>query len=133
MTLCAILLNETISYYGQNRSPVCCTFLDASKPFDINNCCKLFKLLLKRELSASIYHLEYLLMSIRIILSMLLGAESCQIYFSAVNSVKQGAVSSPLPILCIDDLLLYCYLLRWALVFMLVHTLLKRSRGRHRS
>ena len=50
--MCSFILKETIAYNIQNQSPVFCTFLDASKTFDKLNYCKLFKLLVKREVPA---------------------------------------------------------------------------------
>jgi hypothetical protein len=103
--LCSFVLKETIAYYIQNQSPVFCTFLDASKAFDKLHYCKLFKLLVKREvpslfvrLLANIYTQNFVRVSWG-------GAVSD--YFSAVNGVKQGAVLSPV-LFCIyvDDLLL---------------------------
>jgi len=48
--LCSMVLKETVAYYVQNQNPVFCTFLDSTKAFDRFNYCKLFKLLVKREL-----------------------------------------------------------------------------------
>jgi len=45
-----MVLKETVVYYVQNQNPVFCTFLDSTKVFDRVNYCKLFKLLVKREL-----------------------------------------------------------------------------------
>jgi len=43
--------NVTLNaYYVQNQNSVFCTFLDSTKAFDRVNYCKLFKLLVKREL-----------------------------------------------------------------------------------
>jgi len=47
-SLCSMVLKETMSYYTKNQSPVFCMFLDASKAFDREKYCKLFRLLLKR-------------------------------------------------------------------------------------
>jgi len=43
-------LKETVAYYVQNQNTVFCTFLDYTKAFHRVNYCKLFKLLVKREL-----------------------------------------------------------------------------------
>jgi len=46
-----MVLKETVAYYVQNQNPLFCTFLeDSTKAFDRVNYCKLFKLLVKREL-----------------------------------------------------------------------------------
>ena len=103
--MCSMVLKETISYYKQHQTPVFCTFLDASKAFDRLHYCKLFKLLLNRQLPAHI---------LRVLIN--LYTNSCvrvawgaitSDYFSADNGVKQGAVLSPV-LFCvyIDDLLL---------------------------
>jgi hypothetical protein len=103
--LCTMILKETIAYYVENQSPVFCTFLDASKAFDKVNYCKLFNLLLKRDLPVLI---------IRILANMYTSNFVCiswggttTDYFSVINGVKQGAVLSPvLYCVYIDDLLL---------------------------
>jgi len=98
--MCSMVLKETISYYKQHQ-----TFLDASKAFDRLHYCKLFRLLLKRQLPVHI---------VRVLIN--LYTNSCvrvawgaitSDYFSVVNGVKQGAVLSPV-LFCsyIDDLLL---------------------------
>jgi hypothetical protein len=101
---CSFVLKETIAYYIKNQSPVFCTFLDASKAFDKLHYCKLFKLLVKREvpalyvrLLANIYTQNLVRVS---------WGSALSDYFSAVNGVKQGAVLSPV-LFCIyvDDLL----------------------------
>lgn len=103
--MCSMVLKETIAYYVQNQNPVFCTFLDATKAFDRLHYCKLFKLLVKRELPACIIRVLvnlYTQNSVRVAWG---GAVSE--YFAAVNGVKQGAVLSPV-LFCvyIDDLLL---------------------------
>jgi len=101
----SMVLKETISYYKQHQTPVFCTFLDASKAFDRLHYCKLFKLLLKRQLTADI---------LRVLIN--LYTNSCvrvawgtirSDYFSVVKGVTQGAVLSP-ALFCvyIDNLLL---------------------------
>jgi len=45
-----MVLKETVAYYVQNQKPVFCTFLDSTKAFERVKYCKLFKLLVKREL-----------------------------------------------------------------------------------
>jgi hypothetical protein len=99
-----MILKETVSYYLNQGSPVFCTFLDASKAFDRVNYCKLFRLLMKRDLPACI---------IRVLMNMYTGhliriswAGVMSGYFNALNGVKQGGVVSPV-LFCIyiDDLL----------------------------
>jgi exonuclease III len=50
--MCSMVLKETIAYYTQHDSSVFCTFLDATKAFDRLHYCKLFRLLIKRDLPA---------------------------------------------------------------------------------
>jgi len=51
MILCTPFhLKETVAYDVQNQNHVFCTFLDSTKALDGVNYCKLFKLLVKREL-----------------------------------------------------------------------------------
>ena len=45
-----MVLKDTIEYYINNGSPVYCSFLDASKAFDRIEYCKLFRMLMKRQL-----------------------------------------------------------------------------------
>jgi len=54
--MCTMVLKETVAYYLNKRSPVFCTFLDASKAFDRVNYCKSFRLLNKRDLPACIMY-----------------------------------------------------------------------------
>jgi len=102
--MCTMILKETVAYYLNKGSPVFCTFLDASKAFDRVNYCKLFRLLIKRDLPACI---------IRVLINMYTGhliriswAGVMSDYFNALNGVKQGGVISPI-LFCIyiDDLL----------------------------
>ena len=98
-------MKETIAYYTNNKSPVFCTFLDATKAFDRVNFCKLFRLLVKRGLPACI---------VRTLINMYTGnivriswAGIASDYFCACNGVKQGGVISPV-LFCIyiDNLLI---------------------------
>ena len=81
-----MFLKETIAYYVQNQNPVFCTFLDATKAFDRLHYCKLFKLLIKRELPAYIVRVLvnlYTQNSVRVTWGGAIMSE----YFSAVNGV----------------------------------------------
>lgn len=100
--------------YGFERSyillqtasnPVFCTFLDATKSFDRLHYYKLFKLLVKRQLPATILRALinlYTYSNVRVAWGRIVSD-----YFSVANGVKQGAVLSPV-LFCvyIDDLLL---------------------------
>jgi hypothetical protein len=102
--LCSMVLKESIAYYVNNQCSVFCTFLDASKAFDRLKYCKLFKLLVDRQLPAPI---------IRVLINFYTGnyvrVAWCGIvsdYFLAINGVKQGGVLSPvLFCLYVDGLL----------------------------
>jgi len=85
-------------------SPVFCTFLDASKAFDRANYCKLFRLLIKRDLPACIIHVLINMYTGHLIRISWAGVTSD--YFNALNGVKQGGVISTI-LFCIyiDDLL----------------------------
>jgi len=52
--MCIVILKETVAYCLKKGSPVFRTFLDASKEFDKLKYCKLFRLLVKRDLPACI-------------------------------------------------------------------------------
>ena len=102
--MCTMILKETVAYYLNKGSPIFCTFLDARKAFDRVNYCKLFRLLIKRDLPGCI---------IRALINMYTGhlmriswAGVVSDYFNALNGVKQGEVISPI-LFCIyiDDLL----------------------------
>ena len=103
--LCSMVLKETISYYNQHQTPVFCTFLDATKAFDRLHYCKLFKLLLRRQLPVTI-----LRVLINIYTNSIVRVAWCGIasdYFLVGNGVKQGGVLSPILFwVYIDDLLL---------------------------
>jgi len=102
--LCSMVLKESISYYVHHQSSVFCTFLDASKAFDRVRYCKLFRLLVSRQMPALI---------VRVLINFYVGnfvrVQWCGIvsdYFLACNGVKQGGVLSPILFcLYIDGLL----------------------------
>ena len=79
--------------------------MDATKAFDRVHYCKLFKLLIKRQLHAHVIRLLINMYSNNLVRIAWGGVLSD--YFSAVNGVKQGGVLSPI-LYCvyIDDLLL---------------------------
>ena len=102
--MCTFVLNETISYYTKNGSPVYALFLDASKAFDRVNYVKLFKKLLEKGMSP---------ITVRLLLSMYIN-QKIQVKwnsklsepFSVKNGVRQGGILSPLLFsLYMDELL----------------------------
>jgi len=51
-SMCTMVLKETLAYYTVYGGSAFCTFLDATKAFDrVNYCCKLFSVLMKRNIS----------------------------------------------------------------------------------
>jgi exonuclease III len=91
--LCSMVLKESIAYYLQHQSSVFCTFLDATKAFDRLNYCKLFKLLVERDIPAHIVRVLVNLYTNNLVRVSWGGVTSeC---FLAANGVKQGAVLSP--------------------------------------
>jgi len=48
--MCSMILKESVAYYVNNGSSVYCCFLDATKAFDHVEYCKLFRMLIKRNL-----------------------------------------------------------------------------------
>jgi len=99
--LCTFVLKESLAYYSKNNSTIFCSFLDATKAFDRVNYskyCKLFRILIERDLPACI---------IRLLLNVYTSNFVCvewgyvlSEYFLATNGVKQGGVLSPV-IFCI--------------------------------
>ena len=104
-SMCSMVLKETMAYYSKNQSSVFCTFLDASKAFDRVQYCKLFKMLIKRNLPAFIIRVLINFYMCNFVRISWCGVVSD--YFCAINGVKQGGVLSPvLFCLYIDELLL---------------------------
>jgi len=102
--LCTFVLKEAVSYYVNNQSSVFCTFLDATKAFDRINYCKLFRLLLKRDVPPCIVRVMLFVYTNNFVRVSWGGLFSE--YFLATNGVKQGGVLSPV-LFCvyIDELL----------------------------
>ena len=88
--MCTMILKETMAYYSSNNSSVFCSFLDATKAFDRFHYCKLFKLLIKRQLPAHVIRLLINMYSNNLVRIAWGGVLSD--YFSAINGVKQGGV-----------------------------------------
>lgn len=102
---CTVILKETLYYYTHNNNPVYSVFLDVSKAFDKIRYCKLFRLLLDRNVPGVIVRALIHLYTNNFIRVNWFGVSSP--YFMALNGVKQGAVLSPI-LFCIylDNLLI---------------------------
>ena len=93
-TMCTTMIRETISYFVNKGSNVYGLVLDATKAFDRINYCKLFRILLKRNINPLICRLllnMYTNQKLRVKWANEFSSE-----FSVSNGVKQGGVISPL-------------------------------------
>ena len=93
-TMCSTMVRETISYFVHKNSNVYGLVLDATKAFDRVNYCKLFKILLKRNVNPLICRL-LLFMYINQNLRVRWGNNYSD-SFTVSNGVKQGGVISPI-------------------------------------
>ena len=85
---------ETVNYYNFNKSNVFVLMLDASKAFDRVNYCKLFRELLKCDISPIVLRLLlYMYTSQTLRVKWVHTVSNC---FTVRNGVKQGGVLSPL-------------------------------------
>ena len=85
--LCSMVLKESLSYYAHHQSSVFCTFFDASKAFDRVRHCKLFRLLVSRQVPALI-----VCVLINFYIGNFVRVQWCGIvsdYFLAGNGVKR--------------------------------------------
>ena len=92
--MCTMIVKEVIAYYNSCYTNVQCVFLDSSKAFDKIEYCKLFRLLLDRNIPPHV---------IRVLLNMYTGQQVNVLWngfhsdsFSVSNGVKQGAIISPI-------------------------------------
>ena len=89
----ASIVKETVNYYLSKKGVVYSLALDASKAFDRVNFCKLFQILLLREVNPLC--LRFLINAYtNQKLSVKFNSTSSE-YFTATNGVKQGGVLSP--------------------------------------
>ena len=94
-----------LAYYSADGGTAFCTFLDATKAFDCTDYCKLFQLLLHRDIP-SIY--------LRLLLNMYTNSVAHVCWsgvfsntFSVQNGVKHGGIVSPV-LFCIYILMGCC-------------------------
>jgi len=85
--MCTMILKESLAYYTVDGGAAFCTFLDATKAFDRVNYCKLFSILVKRNILAAYVRL--------------LWNGVCSRTFSVKNGVRQGGIISPILFLCL--------------------------------
>ena len=93
-TMCTTMIRETISYFVNKGSNVYGLVLDATKAFDRIDYCKLFRILLERNVNPLICRLllnMYTNQKLRVKWANEFSSE-----FSVSNGVKQGGVISPL-------------------------------------
>jgi len=97
--LCSMVLKESMAYYVNHQSSVFCTFLDASMAFDRLKYCKLFKLLVSRQVPPPI---------IRVLINFYTGNFACVAwcgivsdYFLGINGVSRAACWAPFFFVCI--------------------------------
>jgi len=99
-----MVLKETLSYYTVDGGVAFCTLLDATKAFDRVNYCKLFRLLMQRNIPASYLRLLLNLYTNSVACVSWNGVKSPQ--FIIQNGVRQCGIISPI-LFCvyIDSLL----------------------------
>ena len=93
-TMCTSILRETVSYYTTKGTSVYGLMLDATKAFDRVNYCKLFKILLFRDVNPLIC--RFLL---NMYTNQALRVRWCNTFsdkFNVSNGVKQGGILSPI-------------------------------------
>ena len=93
-TMCSTMIRETISYFNHKGSNVYGLVLDATKAFDRINYCKLFNILLERNICPLICRLllnMYTNQKLRVRWGTTYSNE-----FNVSNGVKQGGVISPI-------------------------------------
>ena len=93
-TMCSTMVRETISYFVHKNTNVYGLVLDATKAFDRLNYCKLFRVLLNRNVNPLVCRL-LLYMYINQTLRVRWGNTNSE-SFTVSNGVKQGGVISPI-------------------------------------
>ena len=92
-TMCSMILKETLAYYSADGGTAFCTFLDARKAFDRVDYCKLFRVLLCREIPHT--YVQLLLNLYTNSVAKINWNGVCSDSFRVVNGVKQGGILSP--------------------------------------
>ena len=107
--MCTFMVKETVQYYYQNNSNVYAAVLDASKAFDRIEYCKLFNMLIDRNMPPLVIRLLINLytkqsMSVK-------WNNTYSMNFGITNGVKQGGILSPV-LFCIYIWTTFLYQLR---------------------
>ena len=106
--MCTMVLKESLAYYTVDGGSAFCALLDATKAFDRVNYCKLFRILLDRDIPP-VY--------LRLLLNFYTNSVACVSWngvrsqrFPVENGVRQGGIISPI-LFCvyIDGLLRRLY------------------------
>jgi hypothetical protein len=103
-TQCSFVVEEVIDFYNRNESPVYLVTLDASRAFDRVEYCKLFQLLIDRNI-CSLYARLLIYMYTRLKLRVRWNGKFSEM-FKVCNGVKQGGILSPILFCIYIDVLL---------------------------
>lgn len=93
-SMCSMVLKETLAYYTVDGGTAFCTFLDATKAFDRVDYCKLFRILLKRNIPY--IYLRLLLNLYTSSIASVAWNGVCSRSFCVRNGVRQGGIISPI-------------------------------------
>ena len=104
--MCTTILKEVCSYYQYRNTDVFVCMLDATKAFDRVHYGKLFDLLRKRKLPATVIRLLLDMYTRKRMRAVWNGSAS--VSFSIENGVKQGGILSPILFCVYIDELLNC-------------------------
>ena len=93
-TMCTLLVKEIVKHYIENDSYVAACFIDAKKAFDRVKLDKLFLILLDRQLP--IVDIRALLNLYKRQYTRTVWKGQYSEYFTSVNGIRQGSISSPI-------------------------------------